>query len=87
MRYLLRWWETMDRPERIVALSVGFAAPVAIINSTVWAIAVCYMAREKACVEIERVRAGAVQLPSAAAGSDAWQPTTLYADASAAGHC
>lgn len=59
VRDVLRWWETLDRPERIVALSIGLAAPVAIINSTVWAIAICYMTRQKAQVEIERLRARA----------------------------
>jgi hypothetical protein len=46
----------LGRPERIVALSVGLAAPVAIINSTVWAIAVCYMAHTRATVALARLR-------------------------------
>lgn len=60
MRHVMRWWETLGRSERIVALSIGLAAPVAIANSTVWAIAVCYMVRQKTLVEIERVRTHAV---------------------------
>ncbi len=52
MRYFVRWWETLGRAERIVALSIGLSAPVAIINSTVWAVAVAYMVHEKSRVEI-----------------------------------
>lgn len=59
MRYFVRWWETLGRTERIVALSIGLSAPVAIINSTVWAIASAYMVHEKSRVEIERLRARA----------------------------
>lgn len=68
VRNLTRWWETLGRPERIVALSIGLAAPIAIINSTVWAIAVCYMAHERARVEIERLRAHAAEQTP-----DSWQ--------------
>jgi hypothetical protein len=75
VRYLLRWWETLGRPERIVALSIGLAAPVAIVNSGVWAIAVCYMAHQKAKVEIERVRVHAVGDHPPEQPADAWQPT------------
>jgi hypothetical protein len=57
MRYFVRWWETLGRAERIVALSIGLSAPVAIINSTVWALAVAYMVHEKSRVEIERLHA------------------------------
>ncbi len=76
MRYLVRWWETLGRAERIVALSIGLSAPIAIINSTVWAVAVAYMVHEKSAVEIERIRAQAHVTPqddahaSAALGED-----------------
>jgi hypothetical protein len=59
MRYFVRWWETLGRAERIVALSIGLSAPIAIINSTVWAVAVAYMAHEKYQVDRERLRAQA----------------------------
>ncbi|HEV2237801.1 MAG TPA: hypothetical protein VGR57_14170 [Ktedonobacterales bacterium] len=54
-----RWWDSLGKAERIVAISVGLSAPIAIINSTVWAIAVTVMhvTRQRARVEIERVRA------------------------------
>lgn len=52
MRYMLRWWETLGRPERIVAMSLAVGGTVAITNSTVWAIAVCYMTRQKASVAL-----------------------------------
>ena len=56
-----RWWDSLGRAERIVAISLGFSAPIAIINSTVWAVAVTVMqvSRQRARVEIERVRAAA----------------------------
>jgi hypothetical protein len=63
MRYFVRWWETLGRAERIVALSIGLSAPIAIINSTVWAVAVAYMAHKKSAVEIERIRAQAHASP------------------------
>jgi hypothetical protein len=54
-----RWWDSLGKAERIVAISLGFSAPIAIINSTVWAIAVTIMhsSRQRARVEIERARA------------------------------
>lgn len=50
MRTFLRWWETLGRPERIVAMSLTAGSVVAITNSLAWAVAVCYMARQKAQV-------------------------------------
>lgn len=50
MGYFVRRWETLGRTERIVALSIGLSAPVAIINFTVWAIASAYMVHEKSRV-------------------------------------
>jgi hypothetical protein len=70
--YMVRWWETLGRAERIVALAIGLSAPIAIINSTVWAIAAAYMVHEKYAVEIERVRA---QARLAAAASPARDDT------------
>jgi hypothetical protein len=61
MRYFIRWWETLGKAERIVALSIGLSAPVAIINSTVWAIASAYMVHERSRVEIEKLRTPARQ--------------------------
>lgn len=54
-----RWWDSLGKAERIVAISLGISAPIAIINSTVWAVAVTVMqvARQRARVEIERTRA------------------------------
>lgn len=61
MRHFFRWWESLGRAERIVALSIGLSAPIAIINSTVWAIASAYMVHERSQVEIARLRAQAAQ--------------------------
>ena len=59
MRYFVRWWETLGRAERIVAMSLATGGVVAMVNSTSWALAVAYMARQKAlaAIEIERARA------------------------------
>lgn len=66
MHHFLRWWETLGRAERIIALSIGLSAPIAIISSTVWAIASAYMVHERSRVEIERLHAQVAQaaLPS-----------------------
>ena len=64
MHHFMRWWETLGRAERIVALSIGLSAPIAIINSTVWAIASAYMVHERSRVAIERLRAQAAQAGS-----------------------
>jgi hypothetical protein len=56
-----RWWDSLGRAERIVAISLGLSAPIAIINSTVWAVAVTVMqvSRQRTRVEIERARTAA----------------------------
>lgn len=77
MRYFLRWWETLGRAERIVALSIGLSAPVAIINSTVWAVTVAYMTHERTRVALERLRLQAEQRP---------RPATASGDVTTAGH-
>ncbi len=61
MRTFLRWWETLGRPERIVAMSLATGGVVAIANSTTWAVAVCYMARQKALASMyaQREKPGA----------------------------
>lgn len=56
MPYVWRWWETLSRPERIVAMTLATAGAVGIVNSTVWAIAVAYMSRQKALVALARER-------------------------------
>ena len=60
MAGFIRWWESLGKAERIVALAIGLSAPIAIINSTVWAITVAYMSHQKALVDIERLRLAAV---------------------------
>lgn len=69
MRTFLRWWETLGRPERIVAMSLATGGIVAIANSTTWAVAVCYMTRQKALVAMEAQRgrpdADALNIPDA----------------------
>lgn len=52
MRYALRWWETLGKSERIVAMSLTAGSIVAISSSTVWAVAASYMAKQKARVAI-----------------------------------
>ena len=55
MRGFVRWWETLGRADRIVALSIGLSAPILIIDSAVWAAAVAQIVDEKTRVEIERL--------------------------------
>lgn len=55
MRGFVRWWETLGRADRIVALAIGLSAPILIIDSAVWAAAVAYIVHEKSRVEIERL--------------------------------
>ncbi|HLJ82054.1 MAG TPA: hypothetical protein VKT52_11240 [Ktedonobacterales bacterium] len=52
MRTFLRWWETLGRPERIVAMSLTAGSIVAVANSLTWAVAACYMTRQKAQVSM-----------------------------------
>lgn len=72
---VVRWWETLDRPERIVAMSLATGGVVAIVNSTVWALAVSYMTRQKALMALTRER-----LPEAEREADEW-PDALRAGA------
>jgi hypothetical protein len=58
MRHVTRWWEGMGKAERITAMSLATGALIAIVNSTVWAIASSYMVRQRALAEIERARCG-----------------------------
>ncbi|HKS71105.1 MAG TPA: hypothetical protein VJQ45_11825 [Ktedonobacterales bacterium] len=73
MRHVVRWWETLDRPERIVAMSLATGGVVAIVNSAVWALAVSYMARQKTLMALSRER-----LPEAERETDEW-PDALRA--------
>lgn len=73
MRGFVRWWETLGRADRIVALSIGLSAPILIIDSAVWAAAVAYIVHEKTRVEIERLR---VSRGTEARGTDAYGAET-----------
>lgn len=57
MGYLSRGWESMTPRERIVAMSLASGSLVAIVNSTVWALATCYMSRQRALVQLAHERA------------------------------
>lgn len=54
LRLALRWWDTLRPPERIVAMSLATGGTVAIVNSTVWAAAVCFMSYQRARAAIAR---------------------------------
>lgn len=75
MQHVARWWETLERPERIVAMSLATGGVVAIVNSAVWALAVSYMARQKTLAALSRER-----LPEAERETDEW-PDALRAGA------
>lgn len=66
MRYLTRWWEGMGKAERITAMSLATGALIAIVNSTVWAIASSYMVRQRTLADIERARYKALSAPQGA---------------------
>lgn len=42
-----RIWKTMTQSERIVAMSLVAGGLIAITNSTVWAVATCYIANQR----------------------------------------
>lgn len=63
MRNFLRWWDTLDRPERIVAMSLSAGTLIAIVNSATWAIAVSYMTHQKTKVALAVQSARALQPP------------------------
>lgn len=52
MNAFARQWETMTARERIVAMSLVTGGAVAIVNSTIWAAATCFMVHQKARVQI-----------------------------------
>ena len=52
MRYALRWWETLGKSERIVAMSLAAGSVISITSSTVWAVAASYMVKQRARVAI-----------------------------------
>ena len=70
MRYFLRWWETLGKAERIVAMSLATGGVVAIVNSTAWAIAVSYMERQRALVAIAGYRRGENSPPNSTDDED-----------------
>ena len=72
MRHFMRWWDTLDRPERIVAMSLAAGGTISIVNSITWAIAVCYMSRQKARANVElwRDRSGDDSVPQRSAHAD-----------------
>ena len=71
MRYLLRSWEDMTSRERIVAMSLATGGVIAIINSSVWAVAVCYIIRQRALVKLAQAEAQARLADSSLAQRDA----------------
>lgn len=57
MGNLWRGWDSMKQPERIVAMSLAAGSIVGIVNSTVWAVAVCFMSYQKTRVRLAEVEA------------------------------
>lgn len=62
-RLALRWWDTLRPPERIVAMSLATGGIVAIVNSTVWAAAVCFMSYQRARAAIARADRQRLEAP------------------------
>ena len=65
LRLALRWWDTLRPPERIVAMSLAAGGVVAIVNSTVWAAAVCCMSYQRARAAIAREEIWRLNAPHA----------------------
>jgi hypothetical protein len=84
MRYFLRWWETLGKAERIVAMSLATGGVVAIVNSMAWAIAVSYMERQKALVAIAGYRSGETSVPASSDEQEQRPPSAVAAPASTA---
>lgn len=57
MRDFPRIFECMTSRERIVAMSLATGGVVAIVNSTVWAVAVAFMSYQRARVRLAESRA------------------------------
>lgn len=60
--YVLYWWGTLTRPERIVAMSLAAGGIISIVNSTAWAIASSYMTRQKTRVALAKLQLDAAEL-------------------------
>ena len=67
MRNFLRWWNTLDRPERIVAMSLVAGTVISVVNSTTWAIAASYMTHQKTKVALAAQREASTSAVSSAA--------------------
>ncbi len=80
MRALSRSWDGMTPSERIVAMSLATGGVIAIVNSTVWAIAACFMSYQRS-----RVRLAQARLAEAQPEEDAGTPTHELAEGVAAG--
>ena len=77
MRFFLRWWDTLDRPERIVAMSLVAGGTIAITNSVTWAVAVCYITRQKthAKIAVSQATDASDRTPRAAPVTDRMRAT------------
>lgn len=64
MRSLSRSWDILSPRERIVAMSLVVGGSVAIVNSTVWALAASFMSYQKARVAIAEAQAYAHARPA-----------------------
>ncbi len=64
LRLALRWWDTLRPTERIVAMSLVTGGIVAVVNSTVWAAAVCFMSYQRARAAITLAEAQRLDIPN-----------------------
>jgi hypothetical protein len=80
MRHVTRWWESMGKAERITAMSLATGALIAIVNSTVWAIATSYIVRRRTLAEIELARYGAAPAGQSEEAAARQQPATADED-------
>lgn len=61
MSSLERVWKGMTSSERIVAMSLVAGGVIAIVNSSVWAVATCFIAYQRARVRVAQLEDQSIQ--------------------------
>jgi hypothetical protein len=61
MNGIERVWKGMTSSERIVAMSLVAGGVIAIVNSTVWAVATCFIAYQRARVRVAQLEDQSIQ--------------------------
>lgn len=56
-----RIWKSMTQSERIVAMSLAAGGIIAITNSTVWAVATCYITNQRTRARLAQIQDQSLQ--------------------------